>query len=102
MHGPIVSSQIYCLFTCLDTPTYDEVAPKLEYWTELALTQQLATVGKLVERVSEIAWTSYRSPASFARLLKQFRDSPRRSTQAGSFVDDLYTRLFLLFLAALD
>jgi hypothetical protein len=90
----------YTGFSPVSTPTYDEVAPKIEYWIELALTQQLTTVDKLVEYVSDIAWTSHRSPASFARFLQEFRDSPRRSAQARSFVDDLCTRVFRWFIAA--
>ena len=97
--GTIVSNRIYWLFSILDTPTYDEVAPKIAYWIELALTQQLTTVDQLVEHVSRIAWTRH-SSASFARFLQEFRDSPRRSAQARSFVIDLCTRIFRWFAAA--
>jgi hypothetical protein len=95
-----VSGHIYRLFSYLDTPSYEEVAPKIKYWIEVALTQQLTTIDKLVECVSDIAWTGDRSPASFARLLKELRDSPRRSAQARSFVDDFCTRVFRWFVVA--
>jgi len=98
--GIDVSRKIHSLFLRLDIQTYDEVTPKIEYWTELALTQQFTTVDKLAEEVSFLPWTTYRCPASFARFLKEFRNSPRRSTQARSFVNDLSTRLFWWFAAA--
>ena len=94
------SKKIYQLFSYLDTRAYDEVTPKLEYWIELALTQQFTTVDKLVEEVSSLPWTGRRSPASFTRFLKEFRDSPLRSTQARSFVDEFCTRVFWWFVAA--
>ena len=98
--GAVVSRRIYSLLSCLDTQAYDKVAPQVGYWTELALTQQFTTVDKLVEDISGLAWTTYRCSASFARFLKEFRDSPHRSTQARSFVDDLSTRVFCWFAAA--
>ena len=98
--GISLSAQIYWLLSCLDIPTYDKVAPKIEYWTELALTQQFTTAEELVEHVSDLPWTSHRSVASVARFLKEFRDSPRRSSQARSFVNDLSTRVFWWFAAA--
>jgi len=98
--GISVSERIFWLFSCLNTQTYDEVAPKIEYWSELALTQGFTTVDKLVEDVSGLAWTTSRCPASSARFLKEFRDSSRRSTQAKSFVDEFCIRVFLWFAAA--
>jgi hypothetical protein len=98
--GMAVSGRIYLLLSCLDTQTYDEVAPKIGYWFELALTQQLTTVDELVEYVSDVAWTIHHSPESFARFLQEFRDSSRRSAQARSFVDGLCTRVFQWFIAA--
>ena len=95
-----VSKQIYTLFSHLNTQTYDEVAPKIEYWIEWALTQQLTTADKLVEEISSLAWTSHCSPASVGRFLKEFRDSSRRSTQAKYFVDGFCTRVFRWFAAA--
>lgn len=98
--GVAVSRKIYTLFTCLDVETYEEVAPKIEYWTEWAFSQQLTTVDKLVEHLSDLAWTTYRCPASFARFLREFRDSPRRSPQAKLFVKEFCARVFWWFAAA--
>ena len=95
-----VSKKIYSLLSNLHTQTYDEIAPKIEYWTEWAFAQQFTTVDKLVEHVSDLAWTSGCSPATVGRFLKEFRDSPQRSAQARSFVDDLSTRVFWWFAAA--
>ena len=100
--GVCVSNQICFLFSWLDSgpETYDEVAPKIEYWIELALTKQFITVDKLVEDISALAWDTSCCPASFVRFLREFLDSPRRSTQARSFVGELCTRIFLWFAAA--
>ena len=75
----------------------------IESWTEVCLTQELTTVDELIERVLDlVAWTGSKngSHSSFARFLKEFRDSPRRSTQAKSFVDGICARLFRWFAAA--
>ena len=69
-------------------------------WTELALTQQFTTVDELVERVSTWIWNGQYAPACFSRFLKEFRNSPHRSAQARSFVDEVCTRFFLWFTAA--
>lgn len=98
--GISISAKIYSLLCLLDTLAYDEVAWKIEYWIDLALTQQLTTVNELVEQVSFLAWTNHPSQAAFARFLKEFRDSPCRSTQARSFVDEFCTRAFWWFAAA--
>jgi len=98
--GIDASRKIYSLFSCLDTQTYGEVALEIEYWIDLVLIQQLTTVDKLVEDVSALAWTTYCCPASFSRFLKEFRDSPRRSTQAKSFVNEFCAQVFRWFTAA--
>ena len=98
--GNAVSRRINSLLSQIDTQSYDEIAPRIGYWTELALTQQLTTVDKLVEHVLDLPWTGPPSPASVARFLGGFRDSPRRSAQAKSFVNDFSTRTFLWFAAA--
>ena len=95
-----VSTKIYDLLSHLDTRTYHEVVPKLEYWIELALSQRFTTAAKLVEHVSAIMWTNHQSPESFTRFLREFRDSPRRSTHSRSFVNELCTRAFWWFTAA--
>ena len=74
----------------------------IESWIEVALTQELTTVDELIGRVSDLAWVGSRngSHSSFARFLVEFRDSPRRSAQARSFVDGICTRIFRWFVAA--
>ena len=98
--GSVVSLKICSLFSHLNTQTYDEVAPMIGSWTELALTQQFTTVDGLVERVSTWIWNGQYAPACFSRFLKEFRNSPHRSAQARSFVDEVCTRFFLWFTAA--
>ena len=95
-----ISAKISSLFRLLDELTHDEIAPKIEYWIELALTQQFTTVDELVEQVSLLVWNGLRSCTSFSRFLREFRDSPRRSAQARSFVDNICTRVFRWFVAA--
>ena len=95
-----ISAKISSLFRLLDIPKYDEIAPKIEYWIEFALAQQLTTVDELVEQVSFLVWNGLRSCTSFSRFLREFRDSPRRSAQARSFVDDTCTRVFRWFVVA--
>ena len=98
--GISISAKISSLFCLLDSSTHDEITPKIEYWIELALTQQLMTTDELVEQVSLLVWNGLRSAPSFSRFLKEFRDSPRRSAQARSFVDDTCTRVFRWFVVA--
>ena len=101
--GISISKKISYLFSALDSQTYDEVAPVIESWIEVGLTQDLTTEGDLIEQVLDtVAWTGSRncSHSSFTRFLKEFRDSPHRSAQAKSFVDGICTRRFRWFLAA--
>ena len=95
-----VSETIYTLLFRLNTQTYQEIVPKLEYWIEFAFSQQFTTIAKLVEHVSAIVWAYNKSPESIARFLKEFRGSPRQSAHARSFVDELCTRAFWWFTAA--
>ena len=98
--GTGVSAKIYSLLSCLNTETYQEIVPKLEYWIEFAFSQQFTTAAKLAEHVSTMAWVVHISPTSLARFLKEFRDSPRRSAHARSFVNELCTQAFWWFTAA--
>ena len=52
----VIPAKIRSLFTSLTTSTYSEVVPKIEYWIECALNEQLVRVDKLVEKVSPITW----------------------------------------------
>ena len=84
---PILATNISNLLYSLDSSTYDEIAPKIEYWIEYVLREGFTTVDELVEGVSSKVW----SQAGFcvARFLKEFFDAPHRSEQARSFVDRL-------------
>jgi len=52
----ILLSKIYSLFQPLSPSTYNEVAPKVEYWIEWALAEHSTTVDELVDRVAVVAW----------------------------------------------
>jgi len=92
--------KIYSLFCSLDSSTYDEVAPKVEYWIEWALTEHSTTVDELVERVASVAWSPDKSHEGVARFLKEFRDAPHRSNRARSFVEKLCTHVLRWFAVA--
>ena len=85
----VLASTICNLFYNIGPSTYDEIAPKIEYWIEYALTERFATIDDLVERVSSVAWNSVGSHPHISRFLREFRDAPHRSQQARSFVDGL-------------
>ena len=74
----------------------------IESWIEVALTQELTTVDQLIEQVSDLAWRGSKNSfySCFSRFLKEFRNSPHRSTQARSLVDGICARLFRWFAAA--
>ena len=95
-----IVSKISSLFSSLDPSTYNEVAPKTEFWIEYALAERSTTVDELVGEVSLVAWSVHPSYASFARFLKEFRDAPHRSEQAKSFVDELCPHILRWFAAA--
>jgi len=98
--GSLISRHLSLPTQCLfrwPFPPCDEVAPKIEYWTEWTFNQQL--IKKLVEHLSDLAWTAYRYPTSFVQILKEFRDSSHRSVQAESFINKFSARHFWLFAA---
>jgi len=99
-HQNTIVSKIYHFFYSLDPSTYDEVAPKVEFWIEYAFTEHSVTVDELVEQVSCVAWYNNNSRASVVRFLKEFRDAPHRSEQAKSFVDELCPYILRWFAAA--
>jgi len=85
----VLASNICNLLYDLSPSTYDEVAPKIEYWIEFVLNEQFTTTNDLAERVSAVAWEGRGSYPDISRFLKEFRDAPHRSEQARSFVDGL-------------
>lgn len=97
----VLATNICRLFYDLGPSTYDEVAPKIEWWIEYVLGEQFMTTSDLVERVSPVAWDSPRpSHSDISRFLKEFREAPHRSEQARSFVDGLCIYLLRWFAVA--
>jgi len=95
---PILAEKICNLFYDLGPSTYDETAPKIEYWIEYVLTEDFIATDDLLGRVSPMAWSTRGSHSDISRFLKEFRDAPHRSDQVRSFVDKL-CRLVLRWFA---
>jgi hypothetical protein len=99
---PVLAAKIYNLLSSLSPSTYDEIAPKIEYWIEYVITEQLTTVDDLVERLSSMTWGRDET-YDIARFLKGFRDAPHRSERARSFVDEFSIHILRWFaIAAAD
>ena len=87
-----ISSKIRTLLLDLtqQPSKYDQITPKVEHWIEYVLREQFTTIDELVEGVSYVAWDIGRTKIPFVlRFLKEFRNSPHRSEQARTFVDEL-------------
>jgi len=98
--GEIIGPKIYSLLSQLSPSTYSETTPIIEYWIEYALTGQSITADDLVKRLSLLIWEFRPSNVEIARFLKEFHDSPHRSEQAKSFVDEFCSHILLWFAAA--
>ena len=99
--SPISSKIRYLLVTLTKKPSeYNQIAPKIEYWIDYVLRERFTTVDELVEGVSHVAWADGGSYASVGRFLKEFRDAPRRSERARSFVTELCSHVFRWFAIA--
>jgi len=85
----VLAANISKLFCSLSSAGYDEIAPRIEYWIEYAITEQFTTIDDLVERVSSVAWNNIDPHSNISRFLKEFGDAPHRSEGAKSFVDKL-------------
>ena len=89
-HKTVLATNISDLLCALGPSTYDEVAPKIEYWIEHVITERFMTADDLVEQLSPLAWKP--SPENhrpaIPRFLKEFHDAPNRSKGAKSFVDE--------------
>jgi len=95
---PILAANISDLLCSLNSSTYGEIAPKIEYWIEYVFREGFATVGELVEEVSSRLWNL--GGPHVARFFKEFFDAPHRSEQARSFVDKLCERVLRWFAVA--
>jgi hypothetical protein len=99
---PVLATKIRNLLCSLSPSTYDQIAPKIEYWIEYGITEQFTTTDDLVERVSFVAWDC-NEPRDVARFFKEFRDAPHRSERMKSFVDELAIHVLRWFtIAAAD
>jgi len=97
---PVLAANICNLLYSLSSGRYDEIAPRIEYWIEYAITEQFTTIDDLVERVSSVAWNNTDSHSDISRFLKEFRDAPHRSEGTKSFVDELCLRVLRWFAIA--
>jgi hypothetical protein len=97
---PVLAENICNLLYSLSPSTYDEIAPKIEYWIECVIAEQFTTVDDLVERVSSVAWEDRGSQSDISRFLKEFRDAPHRSEGTRSFVDGLCLHVLRWFAVA--
>lgn len=95
-----IASNIRNLLYSLNPSTYDEVAPKVEYWIEYIITEQFTTPEGLAEELSIVAWQRVDLNTGIPRFLKEFRDGPNRSEQVRSIVDELCLYLLRLFAGA--
>jgi hypothetical protein len=99
---PVLAAKIRSLLCSLRPSTYDEIAPKIEYWIEYVITEQFTTTDDLVEQLSFVAW-EYNEPRNVARFFKEFRDAPHRSERMRSFVDEVAIHVLRWFaIAAAD
>ena len=84
---PILVTNISDLLCSLNSSTYDDISPKVEYWIEYVFREGITTVDELVEGVSSRVWNQ--GGSYVVRFFKEFFDAPLRSEQARSFVDKL-------------
>jgi len=98
-HKNVFPANIRTLLYSLVPSTYDEVAPKIEFWIEYGLSEQFTTIEDLVEQLSSVAWNIPIERSDVPRFLKEFRDAPHRSEQARSLVDELCLRVLRWFAA---
>ena len=99
----VLVANISELLCALGPSTYDEVAPKIEYWIEHVITERFITADDLVERLSRLAWNLFpeNHRSAIPRFLKEFHDAPNRSKEAKSFVDEFCFQVLRWFTAAL-
>jgi hypothetical protein len=95
----VLAAKIRKLLRSLSPSTYDEIAPKIEYWIEYGITEQFTTTDDLVERLSFVAWECDK-PRDVARFFKEFRDASHRSERMRSFIDELSIHVLRWFVMA--
>jgi hypothetical protein len=85
----VLASNICNLLHNLSPSTYDEIAPKLDFWIEYVLEEQFTTTDDLANRLSRVAWEKNGSHSDISRFLREFHDAPNRSERARTFVGEL-------------
>ncbi|KAF9651089.1 hypothetical protein BDM02DRAFT_961652 [Thelephora ganbajun] len=95
-----IAANVRGLLRSLSPSTYDEIAPKIEYWIDYAITERFTTTKSLAELVSSMAWERVDSGWEVSRFLKEFRDAPHRPEQVRPFVDDLCLHILRWFAIA--
>ena len=96
----LITDNICYLLYSLKSSTYDEIAPKAEYWIEFVLTEPFTTIDDLVERVSPVAWENRGCGSQISRFLKELYNGPHRSERMKSFVDELCLYILRWFAVA--
>jgi hypothetical protein len=96
----ILATKICKLLLSLSPSTYDEIAPKLRYWIEYAISEQFTTIDDLVAQVSSVVWENRGSRSDILRFLKELRDAPCHSEPMRPFVDALCLHILWWFAIA--
>ena len=96
----LITDNICHLLNSLKSSTYDEIAPKAEYWIEFVLTESFTTIDDLVERISPVVWENRCYSSQVSRFLKEFYNAPHRSERMKSFVDELCLYILRWFAVA--
>ena len=97
---PVLAENICNLLYSLSSSTYDEIAPKIEYWIEYVLTEPFTTTHDLAERVSSVVWEDRGSKSEIGRFFKELYHAAHRPEQMRSFVDELCLYLLRWFAVA--
>ena len=96
----VLATNICNLLCSLGPSTYNEIAPKIEYWIEYSLTEQFTTIDDLAERVSSVAWREHIPRWHISIFLKKFRGGSHCSEQARTFIDELCFHILRWFAVA--
>ena len=94
----VLVAKVIRLLCSLTPSTYDELAPKIEYWIEYTITEQFTTPKGLAEQLSTKVWSN--ETAEVAHFLKELRETPNCSEPMRSFVDELCLRVLRWFAGA--
>ena len=96
----VLAENICNLLYDLSSSTYNEIRPKIEFWIDYVLDEQLSTAADLANRVMPVAWDTRGSQLDISLFLREFRNASHRSEQAKTFVDELCTSILRWFSVA--